>query len=82
MSGFDIRTFLQAASAAATVEGGQARPARPSAAVPTAEGVAGVPIRQSYSPVVLAWSGVVLVALGVVFFAKLGDNYSLSLIHI
>ncbi|HVL73062.1 MAG TPA: undecaprenyl-phosphate glucose phosphotransferase, partial [Beijerinckiaceae bacterium] len=54
MSGFDIRTFLQAASAAATVEGGQARPARPSAAVPTAEGVAGVPIRQSYSPVVLA----------------------------
>lgn len=53
MSGFDFREFLQAASQAVA----DGRPSRPSpvrmARIPTAEGVAEVSIRPSYSPLVL-----------------------------
>ena len=52
MSGFDIREFIQAASAAA-VESGASRAPRAKARTPTAEGVADVDMRPSYSPVVL-----------------------------
>jgi hypothetical protein len=52
MSGFDIREFIQAASAAA-VESGTARAPHRKARTPTAEGVADVDMRPSYSPVVL-----------------------------
>ena len=52
MSGFDIREFIQAASAAAVESGAPRRP-RPKPRVPTAEGVADVDMRPSYSPVVL-----------------------------
>ena len=147
MSGFDIRDFIQAASAAVT-DGGPARAPRRKLRTPTAEGVVDVDVRPSYSPVVLegavrltefmivaglgvlvhhvylsevvpfdlpyataviglaaltvlvfqaagayavsafrafflfglriiaAWSLVVLIALTVVFFAKIGDNFS------
>jgi Undecaprenyl-phosphate glucose phosphotransferase len=52
MSGFDIRDFIQAASAAVT-DGGPARAPRRKLRTPTAEGVVDVDVRPSYSPVVL-----------------------------
>jgi hypothetical protein len=52
MSGFDFREFIQAASAAA-IEGGATRPSRRRQRTPTAEGVADIDMRPSYSPVVL-----------------------------
>jgi FlaA1/EpsC-like NDP-sugar epimerase len=52
MSGFAVRGFIQAASAAA-LEGGARRPARRRPRAPTAEGIADIEMRPSYSPVVL-----------------------------
>src|SRR4051812_6531681 len=52
MSGFDIRDFIQAASAAVT-DGGPARAPRRKLRTPTAEGVVDVDVRPSYSPVLL-----------------------------
>ncbi len=51
MNGFDVREFLQAASAAAVESGsGQSTRRQPAAAL---EGAAGAPARPSYSPVVI-----------------------------
>jgi Undecaprenyl-phosphate glucose phosphotransferase len=69
MSGFDFREFIQAASAAAAVESGRARPPQKRPRVPTAEGAAEVEISPSYSPVVL--TGAVRI-LDFVLVASLG----------
>ena len=64
MSGFDIREFIQAASAAAL--DGERRPlAQRRPRTPTAEGVADIDMRPSYSPVVLE-GAVRLVEFGIV----------------
>jgi hypothetical protein len=52
MSGFDIREFIQAASAAA-IDGRAPGSAQRRRRAPTAEGVADIDMRPSYSPVVL-----------------------------
>jgi Undecaprenyl-phosphate glucose phosphotransferase len=52
MSGFDIREFIQAASAA-VMDSAPARQPRRQPRTPAAEGVADVDVRPSYSPVVL-----------------------------
>jgi Undecaprenyl-phosphate glucose phosphotransferase len=52
MSGFDVREFIQAASAAA-LDGRSAHAPRRRQRAPTAEGVADIEMRPSYSPVVL-----------------------------
>src|SRR5829696_8538962 len=52
MSGFDIRDFIQAASAAVTDRGPACAPRR-KLRTPTAEGVVDVDVRPRYSPVVL-----------------------------
>ena len=53
MSQYDIREILRATAASATT-GPMVRPAASRGPIPAAEGVAGLQVRQSYSPVVLA----------------------------